>query len=95
MEAGRIGAKAFGLFLRSQRMWNGKPLEKSAAEKFRETCKEFGFDARFILPHSPYLMNLGSPKPGIGLLPFTNEKLNCFTVQRCHFTIKKKKEHVS
>ncbi|XP_040215456.1 probable endonuclease 4 isoform X3 [Rana temporaria] len=65
LEAGRIGAKAFGLFLRSQRMWSGKPLEKSAAEKFRETCKEFGFDARFILPHSPYLMNLGSPKPDV------------------------------
>lgn len=65
LEAGRIGAKAFGLFLRSQRMWSCKPLEKSTAEKFRETCKEFGFDARFILPHSPYLMNLGSPKPDV------------------------------
>ncbi|XP_077308472.1 putative endonuclease 4 isoform X3 [Lithobates pipiens] len=65
LEAGRIGAKAFGLFLRSQRMWSVKPLEKSTAEKFRGTCKEFGFDARFILPHSPYLMNLGSPKPDV------------------------------
>ncbi|XP_072277227.1 probable endonuclease 4 [Pyxicephalus adspersus] len=65
LEAGRIGARAFGLFLRSQRTWSSKPLEESTAEKFRRTCEEYGFDSRFILPHSPYLMNLGSPKPDV------------------------------
>ncbi|XP_068108230.1 probable endonuclease 4 isoform X2 [Hyperolius riggenbachi] len=65
LEAGRIGARAFGLFLRSQRTWNSKTLEESSAEKFRRTCAELGLDSRFILPHSPYLMNLGSPKPDV------------------------------
>ncbi|KAM3914725.1 putative endonuclease 4 isoform 2-T2 [Leptodactylus fuscus] len=65
LEAKRIGARAFGLFLRSQRTWNSKPLEEEAAEKFRRTCDELGFKSRYILPHSPYLMNLGSPKPDV------------------------------
>ncbi|KAG8556576.1 hypothetical protein GDO81_018119 [Engystomops pustulosus] len=63
LEAKRIGAKAFGLFLRSQRSWNSKPLDEEVAEKFRRTCDDLGFGSRYILPHSPYLMNLGSPKP--------------------------------
>ncbi|XP_077132754.1 putative endonuclease 4 [Ranitomeya variabilis] len=65
LEAKRIGARAFGLFLRSQRTWSSKPLEEEAAEKFRRTCEELGFESRYILPHSPYLMNLGSPKPDV------------------------------
>ncbi|XP_066452506.1 probable endonuclease 4 [Eleutherodactylus coqui] len=65
VEAKHIGARAFGLFLRSQRTWNSKPLEEEAAEKFRSTCDELGFEPRYILPHSPYLMNLGSPKPDV------------------------------
>ncbi|XP_069593076.1 probable endonuclease 4 isoform X1 [Ranitomeya imitator] len=65
LEAKRIGARAFGLFLRSQRTWSSKPLEEEAAEKFRRTCDELGFESRYILPHSPYLMNLGSPKPDV------------------------------
>ncbi|KAG8556573.1 hypothetical protein GDO81_018119 [Engystomops pustulosus] len=65
LEAKRIGAKAFGLFLRSQRSWNSKPLDEEVAEKFRRTCDDLGFGSRYILPHSPYLMNLGSPKPDV------------------------------
>lgn len=65
LEAKRIGARAFGLFLRSQRTWNSKALEEEAAEKFRRTCDDLGFESRYILPHSPYLMNLGSPKPDV------------------------------
>ncbi|XP_056379902.1 probable endonuclease 4 [Hyla sarda] len=65
LEAKRIGARAFGLFLRSQRSWISKPLEDEAAEMFRRTCDELGFESRYILPHSPYLMNLGSPKPDV------------------------------
>ncbi|KAM4721689.1 putative endonuclease 4 isoform 3-T3 [Rhinophrynus dorsalis] len=64
-DAKRIGAKAIGLFLGSQRTWNSKALDEKAAEKFRKTCIELGFESRYILPHSPYLMNLGSPKPDV------------------------------
>ncbi|XP_053325307.1 probable endonuclease 4 [Spea bombifrons] len=67
LEAKRIGARAFGLFLRSQRSWSCKPLDKEGAEKFQRACQEYGFESHFILPHSPYLMNLGSPKSDVFL----------------------------
>lgn len=61
-EALKIGAKAFGLFLRSQRQWKSKPLEDKAAELFKQACEQGGFSARAILPHGIYLMNCGSPE---------------------------------
>ncbi|XP_063282514.1 probable endonuclease 4 isoform X2 [Pelobates fuscus] len=67
VEAKRIGARAFGMFLRSQRSWKSKSLDEEAAEKFITTCQEYGFESRYILPHSPYLMNLGSPKEDVFL----------------------------
>ena len=60
-EALAIGAKAFGLFLRSQRQWISKPLEDKNAELFREACANGGFSPNMILPHGIYLMNSGSP----------------------------------
>lgn len=39
LEAVDIGAKAFGMFLKSQRQWNSKPMEEEAAKKFREACE--------------------------------------------------------
>ena len=61
-EAVAIGAKAFGLFLRSQRQWVSKPLEDKAAELFREACVQGNFSPHAILPHGIYLMNCGSPE---------------------------------
>ena len=61
-EALAIGAKAFGLFLRSQRQWVSKPLEDKAAELFREACVQANFSPDAILPHGIYLMNCGSPE---------------------------------
>jgi len=60
-EAMAIGAKAFGLFLRSQRQWKSKPLEDKAAELFKEACAKANFSPHSILPHGIYLMNCGSP----------------------------------
>ena len=37
LEAVDMKAKAFGLFLKSQRQWACKPLEDKVAVKFRET----------------------------------------------------------
>ena len=42
-EAVSIGAKAFGLFMKSQRQWQAKPLEDAAAEKFKAACKVSAF----------------------------------------------------
>ena len=60
-EALAIGAKSFGLFLRSQRQWLSKPLEDKAAELFKEACAKANFSPHSILPHGIYLMNCGSP----------------------------------
>ncbi|XP_076373070.1 putative endonuclease 4 isoform X2 [Tachypleus tridentatus] len=56
-----IGARAFGLFLRSQRQWVCKPLSKETAEKFREACQEHDYPCHLILPHGSYLLNCGAP----------------------------------
>ena len=61
-EALAIGAKAFGLFLRSQRQWISKPLEDKAAQLFKEACVQAKFSPHAILPHGIYLMNCGSPE---------------------------------
>ncbi|XP_033629932.1 probable endonuclease 4 isoform X1 [Asterias rubens] len=55
------GAKAFALFLRSQRQWAAKPLEDKTAETFRQACQEHKFSPDVILPHGSYLLNCGSP----------------------------------
>ncbi|XP_033743248.1 probable endonuclease 4 [Pecten maximus] len=56
-------ATAFGLFLKSQRQWNSKPLLDKDAEKFREAYQTAGFSPGDILPHGSYLMNCGSSNP--------------------------------
>ncbi|XP_035694836.1 probable endonuclease 4 [Branchiostoma floridae] len=58
-----INARAFGLFLRSQRQWACKPMEESAARLFREACEKHGFSPSQILPHGSYLLNCGAPNP--------------------------------
>ena len=56
-----IGANCFGLFLRSQRQWNSKPLEEATVVSFKAACEQHGFLPNSILPHGSYLLNLGSP----------------------------------
>ncbi|XP_065308889.2 probable endonuclease 4 isoform X2 [Dermacentor albipictus] len=58
-----MGAKSFGLFLRSQRQWTAKPLTQEAANRFRDACREHNFAPHQILPHGSYLLNCGSPDP--------------------------------
>ena len=64
-EAMEIGARSFGMFLRSQRKWESKPLEDKDATRFREACESTGYKANSILPHGIYLMNCGSPSEEI------------------------------
>ncbi|MCD8310587.1 MAG: deoxyribonuclease IV, partial [Prevotellaceae bacterium] len=56
-----IGADAFALFTKNQRQWIAKPLTATSIARFRENCTRYGFDARYILPHDGYLINLGHP----------------------------------
>lgn len=63
LNANAIGAKAFALFTRNQRQWKSSPLTKKSISLFKERCEEFGYEARHILPHDSYLINLGHPDP--------------------------------
>ena len=62
INAKEVGATAFALFTRNQRQWVSKPLTQQSIEQFKARCEEYGYDARYILPHDSYLINLGHPQ---------------------------------
>lgn len=61
LNALKIGAKAFALFVKNQRQWTAKPLEASSVDKFKANCELAGIKPEHILPHDSYLINLGHP----------------------------------
>ena len=63
LNANAIGAQAFALFTRNQRQWKSSPLTKKSISLFKERCEEFGYEAKHILPHDSYLINLGHTDP--------------------------------
>ncbi|WP_440998804.1 deoxyribonuclease IV [Fodinibius sp. SL11] len=60
--AHKIGAKAFALFTKNQRRWEGPPLTKENIEGFKAGCEEFGYSMDQVIPHDSYLINLGHPE---------------------------------
>ena len=56
-----IGADAFALFTKNQRQWVSAPLSEKSINLFKQRLEQGNFDARYILPHDSYLINLGSP----------------------------------
>lgn len=62
LNAYKIGAKAFALFTRNQRQWKSNPLTVKNISLFKERCAEYGYEAKHILPHDSYLINLGHPE---------------------------------
>ncbi|XP_076045153.1 putative endonuclease 4 isoform X2 [Oratosquilla oratoria] len=71
-------ASSFALFLRSQRSWNAKPLEKEHVTQWKEASQDMM--PHLVLPHGSYLMNLGSPKPEVLQ---KSRKLFLEELQRC------------
>ncbi len=63
MNAEKIRAKAFALFLKNQKQWSAPPLEDEEIKKFKTNCREVGISPDHILPHDGYLINLGNPDP--------------------------------
>ena len=57
-----IGANAFALFTKNQRQWVAKPLMQESIALFKENCRKYALEARYILPHDSYLINLGHPE---------------------------------
>ena len=62
VHAEEIGANAFALFTKNQRQWVSKPLTSENIGLFKENCAKYALDARYILPHDSYLINLGHPE---------------------------------
>lgn len=62
LNAMKIGAKAFALFVKNQRQWTAKPLESQTIEAFKKNLEESGIAPRHVLPHDSYLINLGHPE---------------------------------
>ncbi|KAG6371883.1 xylose isomerase-like protein [Boletus reticuloceps] len=61
VNAARVGANAFALFVKSQRKWSSPPLTDENVASFKARMNEFGYDPKYILPHGSYLVNLGNP----------------------------------
>ncbi len=57
-----IGAKAFALFTKNQRQWNGKELDSDTIDKFKKALLDSGILPKYVLPHDSYLINLGHPE---------------------------------
>ncbi len=62
LNADRIGARAFALFLKNQRQWFAPPLSKETIRLFKENCEKLDYKPFQILPHDSYLINLGNPE---------------------------------
>jgi len=63
LNAAAIGGKAFALFTRNQRQWEGRPLTAGEVAAFRANCAAAGYGPGQVLAHDSYLINLGHPDP--------------------------------
>jgi len=75
-----IGAKAFALFTKNQRQWFTKPYSSEDIEKFKSELKKSDIEAKHVLPHDSYLINLGHPeekKRDLALTAFIDEIERC------------------
>jgi len=61
LNAQKIGALGFALFLKNQRQWKSTPFTEDEITKFKENCEKENYSPGAILPHDSYLINLGSP----------------------------------
>lgn len=60
--AHKIGAKAFALFTKNQRRWEGPSLTNENIDGFKKSCQELGYSMDYVMPHDSYLINLGHPE---------------------------------
>ena len=59
--AEEIGAKAFALFTKNQKRWDAKPFDAKTLDTWFDALEKSGIQAKHILPHDSYLINLGNP----------------------------------
>ncbi|MBP7741820.1 MAG: deoxyribonuclease IV [Aliarcobacter sp.] len=80
INASAIGAKAFALFVKNQRQWAAKDFDTKTLDRWFLEMEKCGIQAKHILPHDSYLINLGHPE-----LDAREKSLNGFIheIQRC------------
>lgn len=80
INATKIGAKAFALFTKNQRQWEGKSLTQEEIDRFKAELERAQILPKHVLPHDSYLINLGHPE-----LEAREKSLNAFLdeVKRC------------
>ena len=61
LDAARIGAESFSLFLKPDNMCNAPPLLLNTVERFKNYMAIHGYKSDMILPHGSYLINLANP----------------------------------
>lgn len=62
INATKIGAKAFALFTKNQRQWEGKPLSQEEITRFKCELEKAEILPKHVLAHDSYLINLGHPE---------------------------------
>lgn len=80
LNALKLGAKAFALWVKNSKQWFSDPFDEEAISKFEKNLKESKIDAKYVLPHGSYLLNLGSPKESLREMSFkslVNELNKC------------------
>ena len=62
LNAAKIGADAFAMFVKNQRRWDAPPLSAEEIATFKDALKQSGISAEHVLVHDSYLINLGHPR---------------------------------
>ena len=80
LNAAKIGADAFAMFVKNQRRWDAPPLSAEEIVAFKDALKQNGISAEHVLVHDSYLINLGHPREAE-----REKSLNAFVdeIRRC------------
>ena len=80
LNAAKIGADAFAMFVKNQRRWDAPPLSAEEIAAFKDALKQSGISAEHVLVHDSYLINLGHPSEAE-----REKSLNAFVdeIRRC------------
>ncbi len=62
LNAAKIRADAFAMFVKNQRRWDAPPLSAEEIVAFKDALKQSGIRAEHVLVHDSYLINLGHPR---------------------------------
>ena len=79
-EAHALGAAAFSFNLIDPQRWSSPQYNPEEVLLFRSLCEQYGYGPERILPHSAFVVNLGSPdarKLKLSRMTFTDELSRC------------------